>query len=155
MKKLTLILLCLLPVMGAFSQAYLGHPKSTVRSGLKRYIKTHGLTNSLITEQGDTITLRINDPATQPATFRYIFDEGHWCIAEQKTSCDKCVAELLKTILATEKYEWVKINETTYVSKYSKKRKVQVTDGENGKCVEIAKIKWGKIEYEQWLAAKK
>jgi hypothetical protein len=154
MKRSLLILLLLLFVYGAFSQSYIGDVKSVVRSGLKRYMKSQELTNSNIIESGDTMTLHINDPRKMPAEFRYIFNENRWCIAEQKLACRRCADEFMKTTLAAKKYEWVKINDSTYVSKYSKKRLLQVIAVDTMKRVDITKIKWSKEEYAQWLAAR-
>lgn len=154
MKQPLLILVLLFIVHSAFSQFYIGDHKNVVRNGLKRYIRTEDLTNTVIAERGDTLVLQINDPRKQHAAFRYIFNQSQWCIAEQKIACERCAAEFMKTTLAAKKYEWVKINDSTYVSRFSKKRLLQVTAIDTMKRVDITKIKWTREKYEKWLVAK-
>jgi hypothetical protein len=155
MKKQLLILLFLLPVCAAFSQSMIGHAKMTVRSTLKRYIKSHDFRNSAIAEHGDTMMLQVNEPSVAQVEFRYLFNDGNWCIAEQKTTCcEKCLSDLMTDVLDSKKYEWIKVNDNTYVSKFSKKRLLKITQTNEVKQMNITKIKWSKEEYEQLLAAR-
>ena len=155
MKKQFLLLLLLLSTGAAFSQSMLGHSRSVVRTNLKRYIRQHNFTNTKIEEQADTMTMKVNEEVVKKVTFRYIFNDKRWCREELKTTdCEECQSTLLKEILENKKFEWTKINDSTYVSKFSKKRLLTTSHTGNTWLIDIRKIKWSHQEYENRLAAR-
>ncbi len=155
MKKQLLLVLLLLPVCAAFSQSMIGHTRSVVRTHLKRYIRQHNFTNSKIEERADTMLLNVKEKDLAAVEFRYIFNANRWCIAEQKTTCcEQCMSTLMTDILGSKRFEWNKINDSTYISKFSKKRLIKVTQTNETKRVDIHKIKWSRQQYETLLAAR-
>ncbi len=152
MRRVLLLCCLLLPVSLAFSQKFIGLSKRAVRQKLK----TASLRNSPIESNDQYVVLHIKDSTFQPASFYYYFDKDGKCYQERRVSfCDSCYLKYRNELLARKKYEWVKVNDTVYVSKFSRKRTLELHPNQYDKTLDLFKTSWKREEYEQLLALKK
>lgn len=139
----------------AFSQGMIGYNKRATRKALEKYNKEHHFTNSSIRTEPYLISLEVRDSTVSPVTFNYLFDKSGKCHTEQKiTSCEICYKNLMDNLLGKQKYAWVKVNDSLYVSKYSKKRMITLSVENNYRHIEVSKASWTKAAYARLLTGK-
>lgn len=156
MTKLFLIVITLLVSSNSYCQKdnnLTGYPKALLKKTLERYMLETKLKSSAIQETDTTLLLSIRDAGVSEVDFYYHFDKSGKCDVEKKlTKCTSCLAGYLNAVLKNKKYRWIKINEQLYLSKYSKKRMVEIV-GDNTSCpyIKITKVDWGREEYNRLL----
>ena len=147
--RLTLLLVCLVVALAGYSQTYINDYKPVVRMKLKRLIKENHF-QSTITETDSTIALIIRDSAYKPVDFVYHFNKNRKCIAEEYIGrCEPCMKLYLGNALKLDKYEWVKVNEQHYVSKYSKGLMIEISNNPDTYSFIIYKMDWDRELYER------
>lgn len=151
MRRMILLCCLLLPASLSFSQNYIGLTRWSVRQRLK----TASVKNSPIETTDQYVVLHIKDSSFQPASFYYYFDKRGKCYQEKSvTFCDSCYIKYRNQLLDRKKYEWVKINDTVYVSKFSRKRTLELHPNQHDRTIDLFKTPWKREEYEQLLARK-
>ncbi len=152
MKQRIIWCFCLaLVTSGAYAQATINYSKSRVRQTLRTLCRSNNWPTSSITEEPLVTTLNINDTLYQPATFKYYFNKKNKCYQEQKiTFCDSCYRKYTNEYLDKKRYEWVKLNDTVYVSKYSRYRRVELHPA--NRTIDFIKTFWTKEEYDRMIA---
>jgi hypothetical protein len=151
MRRIMLLYCFLLPASLAFSQKYIGLTRWSVRQKLK----TASVKNSPIETNDQYVVLHVKDSAFQPASFYYYFDKRGKCYQEKSvTFCDSCYNKYRNQLLNRKKYEWVKVNDTVYVSKFSRKRTLELYPNQQDRTINLFKTSWKREEYEQLLARK-
>ncbi|AXY74491.1 hypothetical protein D3H65_11100 [Paraflavitalea soli] len=149
MRRIILLCCLLFTASLAFSQKYIGLSKKAVY----RNLKTAGLANSPIETNDQSVVMHVKDSAYQPASFYYYFDKDGKCYQEKSvTFCDTCYIKYRNRLLDRKKYEWVKVNDTVYVSKFSRKRTLELHPNQHDRTINLFKTPWQKEEYEQLLA---
>jgi hypothetical protein len=125
------ILFLLLPVTG-FSQAFIGKNKAEVKNELQNQKKGSDSLSISISDKDSALILTQKKGGNSATDFVYGFDKSGICQSEKVISygCDSCFYKLLKKVLDQTKYEWKKLNENQYVSKYAAKMMLEV-QGEN------------------------
>lgn len=132
-----------------------GYPKYLVKENLKKYLTRNNFKNSVIQETDTTLLLSIRDTAFLANDFYYHFDFAAICDEEKKLSkCSGCLTDYLNEILSdSAEYKWNKINDHLYLSKFSKKRIVEVVDdGASCPYIRITKLDWNRKEYKKYLS---
>ncbi|MBL0068476.1 MAG: hypothetical protein KA428_09015 [Chitinophagaceae bacterium] len=148
MKKASLVLLLLFPVIG-FSQHFIGKSKPQVMKELqKQIVKNDSLTITL-TDTDSGLVYSIKAQKVLPADFVYSFDNTGKCQSEKVIAgCDSCYKKFLQKVLAEKKYDWKKINENQYISKYESRMMIELpTDNKNYQYT-ILKTEWTKELYD-------
>jgi hypothetical protein len=115
MKLFLLLTLTLLSLAGPVAaQEFINMPYSKAEAALKKaYPGTAG--QSSVNSGKDSIQVRVNN-LTQ---LIYVFDEKGLCLTETTiTRCDSCHDGYLKAVLGKKKYNWKKINENQYISRF-------------------------------------
>lgn len=99
------------PVAG---QEFINMPYSKAEAALKKAYP--GTTSQpSVYPRKDSILVRVNNLTQQI----YVFDEKGLCLTETTiTRCDSCHDGYLKVVLDKKKYNWKKINENQYISRF-------------------------------------
>ena len=128
-----------------------GYSKASLKKTLEKYMQETDLKSSYIHETDTTLLLSIRDAGVSEVDFYYHFDKTGKCDVEKKlTKCTSCLAGYLKAVLKDKEFNWIKINEQLYLSKYSKKRKVEIVD-DQASCpyIKITRVNWRRPEYKK------
>jgi hypothetical protein len=125
-----------------------------VEKSLRKQFKTEKIKNYEIIKTDSTLLFSVKDTGFQNVDFYYKFDKYGRCIEETKfTKCTPCVEDYKNQILAQKKMKWKKISDNLYVSKYSKKRVLQVIEDKiSCPYVQVKRIKWNRTEYNMMLS---
>lgn len=135
-------------VMG---QAFIDHSPSKVKKKLEKYLEENDL-RSAIVQKDSVISLLIDDPRAKPASFIFKFRDEK-CVEEVKIACDTCVMKYLDGILQNRSMEWKKMNESTWLSKFSKHRIMIVDLNGHSSSLIIRKTNWDKKTYNGVIAS--
>jgi hypothetical protein len=155
MSKIILLCCFLLPASLSFSQGFIGRSKKGTVRTLQAESKKSNFKQSPVETNDQYVVLHVKDSSFQPASFYYYFDERGKCNQEKTISfCDSCFIKYRDELLNRKQYEWVKINDTVYVSKFSKKRMLELHPNQPDKTMDLLKISWTKAAYHQLVPAK-
>ncbi len=151
MIRIITFFLLLLSIPG-ISQTYINKSKSTVKKELAKFSVANNNLKTILTETDSFIVFLIRDPRTRNADFIYGFDQSGKCSSEKTMAgCDSCQANFLRNVLNQKKYEWVKINENQYVSKFSEKLMIELPENDKDYSFIILRMDWSKILYDMLL----
>lgn len=147
--RLVFFILLLLPI-SVLGQRYIDKNRDYVKRELEKYVAVNKAVKPVLKEKGSTITLTVNDPASQSAVFSYHFDETTGLCNYEKTvsTCDSCYNKYLQNLLDLKSYEWKKINESQYVSKFSDYLLIELQTEGNEQSFTLLKTQWSKELYE-------
>lgn len=115
MKYILLFTLTVFTLAGTIkAQDYINMPYEKAESALKKaYPGTSG--QPAVYPRKDSILVRVNNQ-TQ---LIYVFDQKGLCNTETlNTRCDSCHDGYLKIVLDKKKFNWKKINENQYISRF-------------------------------------
>lgn len=121
------ILFLLIPVTG-FSQTFIGKNKADVKNELQNQKKGGDSLSITISDKDSVLVLTQKKGDNSATDFVFGFDKSGICQSEKiiSTGCDSCFYDLLKKVLGQTKYEWKKLNENQYVSKYADRMLLEV-----------------------------
>lgn len=153
MNKHLVVIVFLLFGLNAFCQSAIGDYKATVRGKMHRVIKLTNCTQCQLTETDSTITVLSKDSnAIAPALFIYHFNNNKKCYAEETiANCKSCFEKYLADALNKKEYEWVKADDKHWVSKYSKKLMLEITDNQKAYSFIVYRIDGTKGLYNQLI----
>jgi len=142
-----LLFLLLMPVAG-FSQNFIGKSKASVMKHLQQQQTRNDSLAITLIHTDSTITYKVPAGKTQAADFVYEFGPDGKCRMEKvRASCDSCFKKYLQRALDQKKYKWKKINDNQYVSKYSKRRMIELPAEGNDFSFTILRTGWSKKLY--------
>ncbi len=96
------------------AQEFINMPYAKAAAALKKAYPGTSTQPDVYT-RNDSILVRVNNQSQ----LIYVFDEKGLCMTETtNTRCDSCHDGYLKIILDKKKYNWKKINENQYISRY-------------------------------------
>jgi len=120
MKKIILAIVTLFLLGIAHAQGFINLNKT----GSKNYLAKFSAKEKLQTataETDSTLTFLIRDSAKQNLDLLLHFDALGKCYKETRVlSCDYCYQKMVNNTLSNKTYQWKKVDDKTYVSKYSK-----------------------------------
>ena len=120
MKKIILAIVTLFLLGIAHAQGFINLNKT----GSKNYLAKFSAKEKLQTataETDSTLTFLIRDSAKQNLDLLLHFDALGKCYKETRVlSCDSCYQKMVNNTLSNKTYQWKKVDDKTYVSKYSK-----------------------------------
>jgi hypothetical protein len=146
MVRLLLIACFLFFAVPVFCQSYINLSQNKVRQKLDNYLLKFDIKGDISETDSSTI-LSITDTRRKPASFLFLYSDGK-CVEENKLACDSCVTKYLEETLADKKMEWRKMNDTTYLSKYSKHLMMIITVNGTASSLIIRKTNWDKKAYK-------
>jgi hypothetical protein len=147
MNRIILFLL-LLPAAG-FSQNFIGRSKAQVKKILQKQILKNDSLDITLTDDDSVLHYSIKAGKTLPADFIYGFTKSGKCQSEKIIAlCDSCFNKFLKHVLSQKKYDWKKINENQYVSKYAARIMIELPPENTDFYYTILKTDWNKNMYK-------
>lgn len=133
------------------AQDYLGKIKSVLRKELREYTSGSGKAQ-VLSETDSTLVVSPKADAIRPVTYIYSFDNNGKCNFEKIiTSCKECFEETLQIVLGKKQYEWKKINENQYASKYEARLLLELPPDEGQYYFTIFPMNWTREMYELML----
>jgi len=81
----------------------------------------------------------------------YRFDKDGKTISETFKACDTCIKSLLKAMLSRENFQWKKINENQYVSKFADRILLELPVDPENYSFTLFRAKWSKEVYDLLL----
>ena len=144
-----ILFLLLLPIAG-FSQNFIGKSKPYLKKFLQKQIKKNDSLNITLTDNDSVLLYSIKPGKVLPADFIYGFNKSRKCQWEKIIAgCDSCFNKFLKAVLDKKRYEWKKINENQYVSKYASRMMIELPADNKDFSYTILKTGWNKYLYKQ------
>lgn len=138
----------LLPVTG-ISQNFIGKSKAQVKKFLQKKILKNDSLDITLTDEDLFLRFSIKAGKTLPSNFIYGFNKSGKCQSEKIIAlCDSCFNKFLTNILSEKKYQWKKINENQYVSKYSARMMIELPPENKDFAYTILKTDWNKNMYK-------
>lgn len=151
MSRTIIVLFFLLPFTG-FSQNFIGKSKAQVRKKLQEQIEKNDNLSILLTEKESELVFTIKPVKVLPAEFIYGFDKNGKCQSEKITAyCDSCFNKFLQDVLEQKRFDWKKINENQYVSKYRAQMMIELPAENNDFSYTILKTAWTKKLYKMLI----
>ncbi|MEO7923172.1 MAG: hypothetical protein ABIR30_05795 [Chitinophagaceae bacterium] len=141
MKTRIIIAFLLLPVF-SFCQGSINQSKATI-------LKVVAANKSAsILEQNDSLLSVSVKKGSATVKHIYSFDHSGKCITEKVVSaCEACIAKELKAILAISRYQWKKINENQYASKFEDKMIIELPVEKKDEYM-ILRTEWSRVLYD-------
>lgn len=130
-----------------FGQQFIGQEKSTVKKELSHSAKKDD--QARISINDTSLVYHYQDAASGPVDRIYSFDKTSKCISEKSVAgCENCYVHLLQSVLEQKKYEWKKLNENQYISKYSESLMLELPHENNEFTFTVFKIELNKELYK-------
>lgn len=147
MSRIIIAIFLLLPITG-FSQNFIGKSKAQVKKELQQQVVKNDSLSITLTDKDSVLVYSIKDNKVSPADFIYGFDKSGKCQSEKVVAgCDSCFNKFLQTALGHKKYEWKKINENQYVSKYTAHMMIELPADGNDFSYTVLRTEWTKELY--------
>lgn len=145
-----LLLALLLSALPSFSQNNIGKDRAFISRYLDKYVSENKAYQASWKNTDKGIELKAQDEEGHPVYFRYGFDgDTGKCITEETVSaCESCYRKYLDRLLAMKKYEWKKINENQYVSRFSDYLMIEIQQDDNEFSFTLIKTEWTRPLYE-------
>ncbi len=133
----------------AYSQGYINLKRNDVVSALKKKFQAADYNQATISLLKDTVKVIPADSRATDPVFIYLFDESGRCKSETIiTRCDSCLSRLLQAALAQKKYEWKKINENQYISKFEDKLMIELPPENPDHSFSFLRVDWTRELYD-------
>ncbi len=148
MKLFWLFSITLLSLAGTTAaQEYINMPYAKTEAALKKaYPGTTGL--PAVYPRKDSILVRV-DNRTQ---LIFVFDQKGLCLTETtNTRCDSCHDGYLKIVLDKKKYNWKKINENQYISRFEDGLMIEMFPEGEIRSFSVLRVEWTRELYELLL----
>ncbi len=143
-----ILFLLLLPAAG-FSQNFIGKSKAQVKKYLQKQISKNDSLDITLIDEDSVLRYSIKAGTTLPADFIYGFTKSGKCQSEKIIAwCDSCFNKFLKNVLDQKRYQWKKINENQYVSKYTARRMIELPPENKYFSYTILKTGWNNNMYK-------
>ena len=119
MMRYLLLLSFLIPIT-VCSQNKLGKSRQELTDELLQFVKNGQSSKAEFDKKKDRLVMTSRDSSGQNFRYEYGFDDKTGaCIIEMTiSSCETCVRNLLNGLLAVPSYQWKKLNESQYVSRF-------------------------------------
>ncbi|MBL7725589.1 MAG: hypothetical protein JNK27_15680 [Chitinophagaceae bacterium] len=143
------LLTFLLLISPVYSQGYINLKRTEVISTLKKKFQPAGNNQATISLLKDTVKVIPADNRANEPVYIYLFDESGRCKSETiMTRCDSCLTGLLQAALAQKKYEWKKINENQYISKFEDKLMIELPPENPNHSFSFLRVEWTRKLYD-------
>ncbi|MDF2192868.1 hypothetical protein [Paraflavitalea sp. CAU 1676] len=149
MYKLLLVVLCLVVAAQASAQ-YIGKTRTATLRALRSSVKFHKYKGDPIEQGEHTVAMHIDDSSWYRTSFYYDFNKKGKCFRERVTTyCDTCFRKYRGDRLDKKRFDWIKVTDSLYVSKFSKQRMLETHQNGEERTIELTKIEWNQSEYDQ------
>jgi hypothetical protein len=136
-----------LPLAG-FSQQSIGKSREDIRKELEKKAGGDKNAKSKIHNNASWISYTVVENG-KTAEFSYDFDQNNKCVIETIKAADKSSYDYyLNAALADKEFEWKRINENQYISKFSAYRMLELAGESVPNQFSFFKTDWNKEMYE-------
>jgi hypothetical protein len=154
MKRFILLFLLLAIARWSSAQGLLDRNKQQVRAALNDY-STKNRLKTKVKETDSSMSLLVRDNSPSSLDLYFHFSRSGRCDQEKRTSnCDSCFQKYLRETLAKEKFEWIKLSDSLYITAYSKKMMMQTKSANGNYTYLIRKVRWKQKQYDALLKRK-
>jgi hypothetical protein len=137
------------------AQMYINKSRKEVRRELEKQIAKNDSLHIMLAETDTSLVFSFKDAKVLPSDFVYSFDAAGRCNAEITIAyCDSCFSKFLQKVLSRKQFEWIKLNDRLYVSKYSKRLMLEVPAGNKDRSFTIRRMKWTRASYHSLLTTR-
>ena len=144
-----LVILFMLAPLPLLSQNFIGKSKAEVKKELQKKIQKNDSLTITLTDKDSVLVYSYQDARAKPVDFIYGFDKEGKCWSEKvMAGCDSCFNKYLRAVLDQKKYEWKKINENQYVSRYADRRMLEFPPDTKNFMYTILRTDWNKEMYQ-------
>ena len=148
MKQFLILAFFCLPAQ-VFGQELINKSKTFVRNKIEKYNPGVDSLRTSFSETDSTIQLSVRSQSSPYNDFIYSFDKKGNCSSEKKISYTEThFRQLLKQALDLKNYDWKRINENQYVSKFSEKMLIELPGDAGIYSFTIIRTDWNKATYE-------
>jgi hypothetical protein len=154
MKLKLVTFLSLIITSASYSQGLINLNKQEARKHFEDYIQKEKV-KAKIEETDSSMLFLIRDTSVRNVDPVLHFNESGKCDKETTiSSCDSCAQKYLNAALSYKQFRWTKINNTTYLSKFSKKLILEINPAIPFSHI-ITRISLNRREYKNLLYGKK
>ncbi len=144
-----ILLAFLLLPFATLAQERLDKSRSDLKNELQQGAKAM---KGTFKETDSSLVYILNDTRLGEVQMIYQFDKKGKCSSETfKATCDSCIKGLLTRMLSRSSYEWKKINENQYVSKFSDRILLELPVEPDDYSFTLFRAQWTKEVYDLLL----
>lgn len=149
MTRIFLSALLLFPAILS-AQLHFDKEKSKVKKELEHFISRNKSINPSLNETDSTLVLQTEDKPGQFIRVIYGFDRvSAKCNVQQTvTDCDACYQEQLNKLMEQKSFQWKKLNENQYASRYEDHLLLELRSEENDFTFTLFRTDWSREFYE-------
>jgi len=149
MKPYLIVLLILTPLF-CFSQSYFNKDRAKVKKELEHFISKNSILHPSLKETDSTLMLEteVNPGKKIQVVFAFDQEKGHCNSQRTVTYCDACYLEEVNKLLAQKSYQWKKLNENQYASRYEDHLLLELRSEETDFSFTLFKTNWSRDFYE-------
>lgn len=153
MKIKLITFLSLIITSTSYCQGFINLNKQKTRKLFDDYTQKEKL-KTKIEETDSSMLFLIRDTSVRSVDLVLHFNESGKCDKETMiSSCDSCAQKYLNKALSYKQFRWTKINDTTYLSKFSKKLILEINPAIPFSHI-IKRSSLNRKEYKRLLAGK-
>ena len=144
-----LALLFLIAPLFSTAQELVSKSRSDLKYELNKYIEGNSSKSPKLIESDSALVLTVFEPGIEQVKHVFKFDAAGKCKLEKiLVTCDSCVKEELNKVLEKKDYQWKKINENQYISRYSDQLLIELPVEKNDFYFTIYRAQWTKEVYD-------
>lgn len=148
MQKTVLLLLLILPAL-AYSQININKTKGEIKKEIAKFKKSTPALTLTVSETDSTLTIIKTDADKNREEALVEFDKAGKCRSELRTfNCDHCYKQELEALLGMSKYQWKKLNENQYISKFEENLMIELPTEDKTNTFNIIRTNWSKLLYD-------
>lgn len=148
MQKIALLLLLSFPVL-ANSQLNINKTKKEIKNEIEKFKKSTPAYAVTISETDSTLTIIKTDADKSKEETLLAFDRDGRCQSQLHIfNCDHCYKQELEELLGIENYQWKKLNENQYISKFEARLMIELPTENKTNTISIIRTDWSRVIYD-------
>ena len=107
----------------------------------------------MLRQQKKELSLVTSNDKGQAVKYTYLFDDSTGLCFQQivQSSCQSCYQQILNELVSQKDYEWKRINESQYVSRFSDYLMIEMQETEKDFSFTLIKTAWTRELYDLML----
>lgn len=152
MLRYFLLLLLALP-LSIFAQDKLGKTLPDLKKELNAFVLNNKSLKPVLSQQEKELRLVISNEKGQTIRFEYRFEDSTGLCNQEITisACQTCYQQLLDELVSKKIYEWKRINESQFVSKFSDYLMIEMQEDGKDFSFTLIKTAWTRELYDLML----
>lgn len=151
--KRTLTFCFLFLALAATGQSYLGQSRQRVSKRLQHYLSQNQYSHSTVRSTDSSLVMEIEEPGIARVDFTYLFSEKGKCRTEIiESGCDSCFQKHVAYVLKDGSRTWKQLGDHTYISEYSRKVMMVLSQKEQQQRATIYRVNWNRKEYDELVS---